>query len=539
MTLLVIVSLAAFLRLFHFGQSPPGLNQDEAVNAWNAWCLLKTGTDMTGTPWPVFYSHSIGDNRTTLFFYALLPFQALGGLGVVTTRLPSAVSGIACIPLVYYVGARMFGPLVGLAAAALMALEPWPLFMSRWGIEGGLCPALALAVLALTLRAGFPLTDAPDRPRPATSLLAGLAAGIACYGYWPMRLHIPALIVMILLATGRDVWRWVRTGAGRLAAGLFAAGLAATAGPLLWRHLTDPGIARRAEMTRLWDAGTPVPEILRRVGERYLAHFSPDFLFVRGDLFDIVKPIGQGEFNWYLMPCMVAGAGLAITQARRRRVVRVLLALVLAYPAGDIISRYASVHALRSSPGIGALVLLGAWGGVEGLRWLWRRHPITGRWVATSMLVLVAALNARYLVRYFGEYNRRPEIYHGYQADLLEASEWLRPRLNEVDAVLWTTTGLNQPFAITLVGLRYEPRRWFSEPRDRRSAEWDLYVRYGKQTFMYGDLWRPHLEGIVGNGRADRVLFIVRPGELGLDQPLHTINGPNGQAVLWIVGKEL
>jgi predicted membrane-bound mannosyltransferase len=86
-----ITALAALLRLWHFGQSPPGLNQDEAVNAWNAWCLLKTGRDMVGAAWPVFYAHAIGDNRTTLYFYALLPFQAIGGLSAITTRLPLAL----------------------------------------------------------------------------------------------------------------------------------------------------------------------------------------------------------------------------------------------------------------------------------------------------------------------------------------------------------------------------------------------------------------------------------------------------------------
>src|SRR6478735_5157950 len=77
--LAAITLVAAFLRLFHFGSSPPGLNQDEAVNAWNAFCLLRTGHDMAGARWPVFYAHAIGDNRTPLFSYALIPFQALGG----------------------------------------------------------------------------------------------------------------------------------------------------------------------------------------------------------------------------------------------------------------------------------------------------------------------------------------------------------------------------------------------------------------------------------------------------------------------------
>jgi hypothetical protein len=115
-------------------------------------------------------------------------------------------------------------------------------------------------------------------------------------------------------------------------------------------------------MTRLWDPGTPLPQIVRLVLGRYLAHFHPDFLFARGDLYELVRPPGQGEFAWYLLPCMLAGVAVVAVHAKRSRAARVLIALLAAYPAGDVISRYLSVHALRSAPGIPALILLGALG---------------------------------------------------------------------------------------------------------------------------------------------------------------------------------
>jgi len=51
--LLLILVLGGFLGVIYFGKAPPGLNQDEAVNAWNAYCLLKTGQDQVGVRWPV------------------------------------------------------------------------------------------------------------------------------------------------------------------------------------------------------------------------------------------------------------------------------------------------------------------------------------------------------------------------------------------------------------------------------------------------------------------------------------------------------
>jgi 4-amino-4-deoxy-L-arabinose transferase-like glycosyltransferase len=539
--LAAIVAVAAALRLVLPGQSPPGLNQDEAVNAWNAWCLLHTGRDMVGAPWPVFYAHAIGDNRTTLFFYALLPFQALGGLSVWTTRLPSIVAGIGAVLLVFQVGTRLAGRLAGLLAATFMALEPWPLFMSRWGIEGGLCPLLAIAPLSLLLAAGAPLGDAPTRPpRPLLAALAGLCAGIACYGYWPMRLYIPAFLLLAAVLSWPAALEWMRVPRGRAALLAFAAAFALTFGPLAWKHLVDPEIARRAAMTRLWDATTPLPEVLRRVAGRYLAHFGPDFLFVRGDRFEIVSPIGQGEFHWTLLPLLLCGALAAILRFRASRTARLLVALLLAYPAGDVLSRYLGVHALRSAPGIPALVLFAAWGGASAWGWLAPRRRPLARIAAGVFLVAMAALDARYLVRYFGEYNRRPEIYHGYQTDLLAAAGWLRPRLAACDEVYVTTNGMNEPFAVTLVGLGYDARRWFREPRlPGRAGEWDVYLAYGKMHFLYGQYWRAHIEAEQADRRPERVLFVLRPGELGLGNPVHVIRRPDGTEALWICEETL
>src|SRR5262245_23002702 len=72
LALAIIIFSAALLRFVSTGLSPPGLNQDEACNAWNAWCLLHTGADAFGARWPIFYFHGLGDNRPALDLYVLM-----------------------------------------------------------------------------------------------------------------------------------------------------------------------------------------------------------------------------------------------------------------------------------------------------------------------------------------------------------------------------------------------------------------------------------------------------------------------------------
>jgi hypothetical protein len=541
LALVAITAVAATLRIVALTHSPPGLNQDEAVNAWSAWCLLRTGRDLTGVSWPIFYSHAIGDNRTTLFFYWLMPFQAALGLSTWSARFAMATSGILCVPLMYGLGALLFGRTTGLVAAALLAINPWHVGMSRLAIEGGLLMFFGLAFLALMLEAGLPFVESsPRAPRPALALAAGLVGGISCYGYWSQRLYLPvflALAVLFALRGWRTTWR-ARHGARAIV--LFALGIATTLGPLAIRHVTDPDIAIRASMTRLWDPGAPLSEIAGGILERYAAHFGLEFLFASGDRNGMAGPVGWGAFEWILLPAMVAGLAVTITRARRSTACALLLALVVAYPAGDLVSRYEGVHPFRSAVGIASLALLAAWGASCAARRLAGRRRVWGTlaWSVLGLGILIQ--DALYYRAYFVAWPRQPEVYHYFHTDFMESCEWLRPRLRPGDHVLWTVNGMNMPFALTLVGLRYDPRAWLADAKDmRRAGGWDVTVRYGRMLFLYGQETRDVVEALQANGREDHSYFVLRPGELGLQRPVHVVRRPDGTETLWILEEGL
>ena len=535
----LLAALAAFLRLYRLELSPPGLNQDEALSAWMSWCLLQTGHDLSGQSWPIFYGHGVGDNPSTLFFYLLMPFQKLGGLGVWTTRLPVALAGVLCVPLLYDVGSRLFGRTTGLIAAALLAVNPWSVTIGRLGIGAGLCPFFALAALALLLRAPLPFRDGADAGgHPAWALFAGLVAGLSCYGFHPMKLYFPALFLLLALAAA-PAWKRLRDSRqGLLALLLLALGFALTFGPLVYEHVVDPEVARRWEMTRLWRPGASLLEILRLVLGRYVIHFGPDFLFIQGDHYTLASPPRQGELEWALLPLLVIGLVTALRRARVSLSCAVLLAIVAAYPAGDLISDYDGAHAFRSAPGVPALLLLAAWGAASLLRALGRGARVWA--VGGALAGLLLAQDAVCFTRYFGEWSRRPTIYHWFHTDYMEACRWLRPRLKDSDRVFWTVLESNMPFAITVVGLHYDARRWMTDEKDVRPVGgWDAYIRYGRMYFLYGQTCRPYVDALEANGRPDHAYFVVRPGELGLKDPVHVIRRPDGKEVMWICEGDL
>jgi 4-amino-4-deoxy-L-arabinose transferase-like glycosyltransferase len=542
MVLSIILLLAAGLRLVNLRQSPPGLNQDEAANAWNAYCLLKTGKDQVGVTWPIFYVRALGGNRSTLYVYLLLPFQAIWGLNVCSTRMPAALCGVLTIALVYFVGERLFDRQTGLFAAGLLALNPWHLQQSRWGHEASLCALLGLAPLAMILWAKIlSRNDETHIPKPILAALAGAASGICCYGYQAARVFIPVFLLAATLVTVPAWWDSLKTRKGTLTIAFFIIAFSVVFGPLAWRHIVDPeGMGRHAQFTEfVWTESNSLFQMLRDVVARYIRHFGLYFLFIQGDRFNIQSPPYIGQFHWYMLPLMILGMVTLYRSMRFSYADRVLLVYLLTYPVADCLcAKPSGMHALRSSPGLCSLVLLAAVGAVNIGRWLWKESRTSHVAFAAILAGMVIGLNTRYLYRFYGKYNHLPGIYRAYHSDLVEACHWLRPRFDKFDAIFCTAEGMNMPYIVSLVVLDYDPARWFRESRNFTTlGEWDIYMRYGKMHFDYNGSSNRALRQLRVNGRLDRVALIVRPGQLNLPdeaQVVRVIRRADGEEVLRI-----
>ncbi len=551
--LLIILASAAGPRLFRLDRVPPGLHVDEAANAWNAYTLLRTGKDQHGVSWPVFYTRAFGENRSVSYIYALLPFQALGGMNVWTTRLPAAAAGLGAILLIYFVGARLFGRLTGLAAAGILAFNPWHLLVSRMGLEAALTPLLVLGSVAALLWSHMPLDDAePRRPRPAAAALAGGVAGISCYGYWAVRLFLPVFFLAAPLVAGRAWLGRLKTREGALALGAMVVAGAVSFGPLFWKHLADPEAGRRARIQGwVWSESDTTVERIEKVLGRYPAHFGADFLFLRGDGDPgHAPPSGTGLFQWYDLPLMIAGLAICLRRAKSSRAARLLLLWVVLYPAADLLNEHPTMHYLRSLPGLPALVLLAAVGSAGVGTWLWQRRQATLA-ICCGALILILIFNVRFFREYFSDdFYRQRYLSGAYGPGILQAASWIQPHLKEADAVVVQQAWIAHPYVFTLVGLGYDPEQWFRDRReivrgplaDGTYPYEDVYLSYGKIHFMFADSSVPALRNLAQNGRRDRVFFIVMPGDMGLDKqsrPVHEIRDAKGRTLVEIYELDL
>ena len=198
------------------------------------------------------------------------------------------------------------------------------------------------------------------------------------------------------------------------------------------------------------------------------------------------------------------------------------------------------MHALRSYPGATGLILLAAVGAVSAGKWLHLRRRGVALATACVLMVSVIGLNVQFVRAYFGDYRHSPVMYKNFHVDLVEACEWVRPRLGEFDALLCTGRGITTPYITTLVALRYEPEQWFRDGAEAYAiGDWDLYTGFGKVHFLFNDVGFGPLRQLADNGREDRVLFIVRPGDLGFEKPVHVVRSPDGEPRLWICEETL
>ena len=185
----VILGVAAALRLWRLGL--PSLWFDEAVVAMAAKLPVRA----------VFERVFLSDFHPP-FYYLLTKLVMLAGTSDFVLRLPSALFGVAGVWLGWRAGRELVSPLVGLAMAAVCAVLPWHVLLSRqlrpYSLIFFFC-LLSLIFLIRTVRNG----------RVRDAALAGLSL-------WPcLFLHYASLlaaggagcVLICAMAARRTGWR--------------------------------------------------------------------------------------------------------------------------------------------------------------------------------------------------------------------------------------------------------------------------------------------------------------------------------------------
>jgi 4-amino-4-deoxy-L-arabinose transferase-like glycosyltransferase len=192
-----ILVVGVFARTWQFNSLPPGLNADEASIGVDAYYLAHYGIDRNGVSWPVSFV-SWGSGQNALYGYMLVPFILMLGLSPLVVRLPMLLTGILSLPLIYYVSGRTLGQKAAPIGMLLLAISPWHVMLSRWGLESNILPFMFLLAFSSLLWISG---------QKRGLALSGILFGLCLYAYGTAYAVVPAFLVMagVVLVRGGTV----------------------------------------------------------------------------------------------------------------------------------------------------------------------------------------------------------------------------------------------------------------------------------------------------------------------------------------------
>ena len=405
--LLVVIALAAGLRLYRLGEWPPGPYRDEAYNGLDALGVLRGEHAL-------FFPANNG--REPLYIYLVALSVAFFGPTIFALRLPAAVVGTLATVPVYLLGREWFGRATGLLAAVLWAITFWPVHLGRISLRAGLLASL----LALTFWLGTRAYRETESTRRAASLwlIAGAVYGLCFYTYLAARFTplIFALFAAYLVLTGRGKRLW---NSGRML--WFAFGAAIVVAPLGAVLLADPSLifGRAGQVSILSpeiSGGDPLGTLLGNIA-RVLGMYiwrGDDILRHNAWLsYDTLTPSGRPVFDWLMALPFIAGLAWSLRHWRRPAAAQMILwQLVM---LGPTILAEDAPHFLRAAGILPGAIFFPAIG--LGLLWNWPHLPVLLRRAAVLLLL---AGSAALTICDYANYGQQPDVGYLFESAAAE-----------------------------------------------------------------------------------------------------------------------
>lgn len=198
---LLLFAVGVFIRAFHFGMSPVGVHQDEAMTAVDALALSRYGTDRYGMRFPVHLTAWVGGQQSVLLAYCMVPFIRLFGFSTVTVRLPMLVVSSLGLLALYFLGKHIGESRTGLILLLLGVICPWHYMQSRWSFDCNMFPHMFLFGVCFLL-AGM---------RKKWMLYVSMVFfALCCYSYGVADYSVPLFLLAAAVCLIRRKWIRVR-----------------------------------------------------------------------------------------------------------------------------------------------------------------------------------------------------------------------------------------------------------------------------------------------------------------------------------------
>ncbi len=193
----LVMIIAAAIRLIGLDAVPYGLQQDEASIGYDAYCLATYGIDRNGYSWPVYpITWGCGGGSPLLIYLNVLSISFFG-TGIVKLRLIPAVCGVLTVALFYLILRLIFEEKsyrneLSLFGAFFLAICPWHVILSRWSLDCNIMP--------FNLMLAFYLFLLGEKKKSTLIYALSAAAFAVCmYSYGAATIVVPVFLLLMCI----------------------------------------------------------------------------------------------------------------------------------------------------------------------------------------------------------------------------------------------------------------------------------------------------------------------------------------------------
>jgi len=464
-----IVLFALFLRTNKIASIPPALSWDEVSIGYNAYSILKTGRDEHGRFLPIDTFVAYGDYKPPLAIYLTVPFIAAFGLNELSIRLPSALFGTLTVLMTYFLVKELVKKYnrsaLPLVSAALLAVSPWHINLSRAGFEANIALFFIVLGVYFILRA---------REKYQLWYVAWLPFVASIYTFNSARYFAPLFALVLFVFCLKDIQKhWKIFIIGVIAALIcllpIIPHLISKEARLRFAEVnifTDSSVVRTANERMAYDGNSLVGKIVhnRRFGYAlsYLRHFAdnlqPSFLFIEGD--------GNPKFSTrvvgqlYIIEAPLLTIGILSMFAAYPKIAWILLLwmIVAILPAATARETPHALRILNSLPTWQIFIAFGIVSVVETVMRIQKKYTIVLRYACIAILLSVYSFSvgyylhnyyAHYAVKYSGEWQ------YGYR----EGIQFAKTIESKYDTI-YVSSSIGRPYMYTLFYTTYDPKEF-------------------------------------------------------------------------------
>lgn len=414
--LIIIFILAVFLRFFNLGNNPASLYWDEAAIGLDAYSIGQTGKDMNNMFWfqPVLGSY--GDFKAPVLIWATSISVKFLGMNPFAIRLPVAIFSVLLIYLTYLLLKELLSfndtlakkyQLLPILTAFILSISPWSTHFGRIAFESSFSVSFLLLALLFFVKA--------IRHQNFYFLISTFFAAISVYSYYSLRVIVPLLfvaLVLIFFEKLKNKKSWLA-----LSMLIFVLSMLPMINSPYYERSQDyrlnndnlirrqKVIAESSQYLETYDSNLYSKLVYHRhilafrdFTSNMLAHFSPNFLFLKGDP-NLRQHSGYfGEFLLISLPFYYLGLFLLFKNWKNKLSLLIFaLLLISPIPAAMV---YEVPHASRAIYLFVPMAILIAWGMNEILNFTKKN--------ILSLMLFLFLLNALfYYSDYFIDYPKR------------------------------------------------------------------------------------------------------------------------------------